>query len=447
MYHVLGVSSADPDALERYASAGRGLNDSLHKRAQALLGQYQAYTANASDYPVDAGDVIARLTAYVDQNRQGDQWVQAIAAAFREADTGAGAGPPTLDDTRIGALLQAQGLPVSRSKEDWQRQALERAGIDPASWDPKKGLLANDETIQAVYRYYGQLYLDHPELQWAGMANLVGPMFYAGWQDLYAVRHIADEGQRIKYLSELLDLPKLPDWVYDVIDVTADLPFLLSPVSLAEDLVSEDGEWFEVKFLQMQKEIFEDLAWQHEAYLGGGIEELRRVREQEPDALDDETLRAWEDIDSGDPQRIARGNKALLRREQRRIVQDHYDEMRRHHGPVGEAFTRLLTLISDNPIPGGRPYRDVVTRTIGFEIDTPRVPLVGWDPPDPGVHVTLPRGNIADFDDRWEWIERDMLPSYRRLLADPDQMRRLVETPVSERAGRLRRLDDLPYPN
>ena len=51
----------------------------------------------------------------------------------------------------------------------------------------------------------------------------------------------------------------------------------------------------------MQKQIFDDLSWQHEAYLWGGIGPIRSVAASEPDAIDPQTLSAWQDIDTGTP--------------------------------------------------------------------------------------------------------------------------------------------------
>ncbi|MGH8910342.1 MAG: hypothetical protein ACRD0K_28565 [Egibacteraceae bacterium] len=39
----MGVSSADPDDLERYVSAGRELNERARKRVEGLIAQYEAY--------------------------------------------------------------------------------------------------------------------------------------------------------------------------------------------------------------------------------------------------------------------------------------------------------------------------------------------------------------------------------------------------------------------
>ncbi len=328
------------------------------------------------------------------------------------------------------------------TREQWQELAYLRAGIDGDSWDPSEGLLANDDNVQAVYAYYGELWSDHNELQWAGMANLVGPMFYAGWQDIYAVRHVTDPGDRIDYLGRLIGTPDLPGWADEAL---GHMP--LGPLDVPEHLAGEELGWYEDRFLVMQKEIFDDLAWQHEAYLWGGIGAIRSVAASQPDAIDPQTLSAWEDIDTGDPELIDRGNEQLLYREQSQVIQDDYDAMRGHHGPVGEAFTYMTTTMADNPIPGGQPYREF--DPIVLELDaTPTVPIIGWDPPGPEAHITtpFPAGNIADFNDRWAWISEDMLPNYETLVHDPSAMQQIVDTPVTDRADDARQLPDLPYP-
>jgi hypothetical protein len=52
----------------------------------------------------------------------------------------------------------------------------------------------NRRTIERVYAYYGRLYLRHARLEWAGMANLIGPSFYAGFQD---VGFLPDQTRRL----------------------------------------------------------------------------------------------------------------------------------------------------------------------------------------------------------------------------------------------------------
>jgi hypothetical protein len=346
------------------------------------------------------------------------------------------------------------------SVDQWRAIAYWRAGIDGESWHPSAGLLENDEIVQQVYRYYGGLYLDNPDLQWAGMANVVGPMFYAGWQDMYAVRSIADEGQRARYLSELVGLPTLPGPVYDFADHLADVVpgGFLSPTALAEHLTSEEIEWYEDRFLGMQKEIFDDLAWQHEAYMLGGVALMRSIHQEQPGEVDSRQLQAWEDIASGDPDLVREGNIQLLRREQLEIIQDDYDDMRDHDGPVGDVFTYALSTMADNPMPGGQAYRDYDPIQFEVHVETPNAavpvgplplgPWVGWDTPDFHfeAELPLPAGNLSNFEDRWGWIENDMLPRYYDLLRDPEAARALVGSDVSGRAEDYRKLPDLPYP-
>jgi hypothetical protein len=68
--------------------------------------------------------------------------------------------------------------------------------------------------------------------------------------------------------------------------------------------------------------------------------------------------------------------------------------------------------------------------------------------PDVEVSQTLPlpAGNLSNFDDRWGWIENDMLPRYQELLQDPAATRGLVSSDVAGRAADFRKLPDLPYP-
>ena len=135
--------------------------------------------------------------------------------------------------------MEAQEL-----RNAWLDQALQSAGIDRASWRPVRGVEENARTIEAVYGYYGQLFLQHPYLEWAGMAGMIGPAFYAGFADLGVV----------------------PDsWRRAVITI-------FGPASrrLANRLAGDLG-FYETTFLTMQKKIFEDQATMHEAYVAGGV--------------------------------------------------------------------------------------------------------------------------------------------------------------------------------
>jgi hypothetical protein len=116
-------------------------------------------------------------------------------------------------------------------------------------------------------------------------------------------------------------------------------PGFLDPTDLAGHLTGEEIEWYEDRFLMMQREIFDDLAWQHEAFVLGGVPLMREIASRYPTEMLPRDIDAWEGIGSGDAERIKDGNTDLLLREQERVIQDDYDAMRDHHGPVGDVFT------------------------------------------------------------------------------------------------------------
>ena len=76
------------------------------------------------------------------------------------------------------------GVEAHELQQAWLDRALDSAGIERGSWRPGRGVEENRRTIEAVYGYYGRLFLDRPYLQWAGLAGMIGPAFYAGFRDL-----------------------------------------------------------------------------------------------------------------------------------------------------------------------------------------------------------------------------------------------------------------------
>ncbi|GAB3584813.1 hypothetical protein GCM10027406_31910 [Leifsonia lichenia] len=264
----------------------------------------------------------------------------------------------------------------------WNHKALVKAGIDPKKWDISRGTEANWEIIKKVYDYYGRLYLKNPDLQWAGMANMIGPSFAGGFRDLATLRSILNSG---------IQPPFMPDGVWAFLKQFG------------------DGElrYFETTLLGMQKEIFLDQARQHEAFLAGGMKEIERLRAS--GAIDRKTANAWGQIASGDPAEIAKGNAVLLEREQREIIDDNYDAMRNR--PItGEAMAQMITLIGAASIPGAKTFPEVFSE-----------------------------GNIADKDDRWALIEHDTLLVYQDLVTNhPDKVRKIVGSDFTQRTEDMR---------
>ncbi|WP_030060122.1 MULTISPECIES: DUF2515 family protein [Streptomyces] len=285
------------------------------------------------------------------------------------------------------APWKVQGLPgVPTLPEYYKQLALRKAGIDPSKWDPEKGLDFNDETVQKVYAWYQKLWDENRDFQWAGMAKLAGAPVYGGLHDLNEVIKGADVGG------------------------------LVTPVpgvSLLAGLSSDEVQWFQNKFLHMQKDIFDDVGAMHAAYQQYGMAGIEALQQQAPKNFKDELVNAWRDIDSGDPKRVAAGNAALLEREQTKVLPTSYKEVENYHGPVGDTFAQVLSAMTESPIPGGKSFNGYY----GGEWST------WWDD-----------RYVTDTNDRMDWIRKDMLPKYQQLLANPVQAKTLIDTPLLDRA-------------
>ena len=341
------------------------------------------------------------------------------------------------------------GQPGPGGLSPFTAEALRRAGIDPSTWRPELGFAANRETIQKVYEYYSQLFLDHPELQWAGMAALIGPSFQAGFADLSDMRTAAAKLAGALEAAERLGAALPPGAAENLAGLRA--------LANASD---EQLRFFETTLLGMQREIFFDQATQHEAFLNGGVAAIRELDGPEP--IDAMTIRAWELVErgrAGDPEALAEGNRLLLLREQKTIIDNDYQSMLNHDPPIGQAMTYLMTATGQPSVPGAGSYADIDPYT--FRVSTPGSigtpdSVFGVDIPNVSVNTPvqltgtvetpLPAGNIADFDDRWHLIREDTLPAYQELLAEGRVDDILRETSVGDRTEDFRilnRVDDL----
>ena len=285
-------------------------------------------------------------------------------------------------------------------KEALLDRALERAGIERDAWRPNRGFAANRRTVEAVYDYYGRLFLARPHLKWAGMASLIGPSFYAGFKDLGFLPDVARKAVSAVFGRPARRLPRL---------TVADLGF------------------YETTFLRMQKKIFEDQATMHEAYIAEGLSKIDELYHSR--IIDVATLEAWREIDRGhkanDTALIDRGNRTLLFREQLDIIDRFYLQMLRHDGPEGLTFTYLLTLAGAPSVPGAHSFPERFPLALVARLRHATISL----------RTPLANGNIAVFANRWKLIEDDTLPSYLAFVRDhPDEARKLAGTPVGERA-------------
>lgn len=307
----------------------------------------------------------------------------------------------------------------------WNNQAMLDMGIVPSSWDTSKGTEHNWETIKKVYDFYGQAYLSNPDLQWAGMANMIGPSFAGGFRDMAMLRDLA---------QQIADNP------------ASDVPLpILDQIEQLAGMTDEEIRFYETSMLDMNKEIFLDQARQHQAYMDGGIEEINRLRDS--GAIDAGTAEEWAKIDSGDPELIQEGNTALLYREQNEIIADDYDTMRNH--PGGEAVTYLVTLAGEPSIPGAKSYPEVFPYTFSVESPGPEnVPFTTWDNPTQfrtDFTTGFPDGNISNADQRWELIRQDTLPAYQDLLAtDPARAGQIIASDFDDRVDQYRPINNIP---
>src|SRR5205085_2118853 len=225
-------------------------------------------------------------------------------------------------------MTMSETPPSSRAsalRRRWLDRALESAGIDPAEWQPDRGVDVNRRTIERVYAYYGVLYLADARLEWAGMANLIGPSFYAGFQDVGLlpdiVRRLVGAARRV--LGAVAKGPRRRG-------------------AAEEPAVGELG-YFETTFLTMQRKIFEDQALMHEAYVREGIDAIRALATAA--IVDSTTLRAWEQIDRGDASAVHGGNRVLLYREQHDIIDRFYVDMRRRRPPAARGAHGALPVV------------------------------------------------------------------------------------------------------
>lgn len=352
----------------------------------------------------------------------------------------------TLEGTPFAPAIAdwKDGLDHAGVRELYTRRAFDRARVDPDAWRPTLGLEHNRVIVESVYEYYGELYrLDGDRLWWAGMAALIGPSFYGGFQDLGTF------GALLHAAGRIADGP-----------LGAALPHgVAAATRLGGDRLADELRWYQVRLLSMQREIFCDMAPAHEAYLDGGVDMIERMYEVDAYGFGAETTEAWRLIDTGwrigDAALVATGNATLLRREQERVIRDDYDRMRAR--PVtGTAVTWAMTAVGAPSVPGARPYAEVFPATIDLSpvVGTPSrldVPLVGSFPlphveVEAGVDVEtpLPGGNISVFEDRWALIEADTLPAYV-LLAEhhPEVVLDALRTPIRDRAARSTFVDRL----
>jgi hypothetical protein len=157
--------------------------------------------------------------------------------------------------------------------------------------------------------------------------------------------------------------------------------------------------------VRIGRDIFFDLAWQHEAFLEApdqivGLADLHDQFNTYAHYADDGTVSyrpgtpkrsykaAWEKLVSADPNQVSDGNLDLLANEQWSVIQPHYDF---YHSGLPTPFTNAV-----------HPYhRDFITEE--------------------------PQGNVLVAQDRWDWITKHDGMWDHWVAAGSDERSRLVQ--------------------
>jgi hypothetical protein len=212
-------------------------------------------------------------------------------------------------------------------RRQYHDQACRRAAIDPALWNPALGFQANRLMLHNLYYYYQKVYFENPAcFLWAGLARLTGG------QVLYGL------GNAVKIARD--------------------------PCVLTQEIVA------------VARDIFENLAWQHEAFLDDPDLLVSVWQERERRQLNGHRhsyAASWKLVGSADYATVCTGNEMLFENEQRDTIQPHYETIRRD--PYANRYFRFTRLV----------MRQIHPHHRRFIFD-------------------LPWGDVTRFPDRWRWI-------------------------------------------
>ncbi|MFC0316647.1 hypothetical protein ACFQNE_14595 [Gordonia phosphorivorans] len=284
----------------------------------------------------------------------------------------------------------------------WLADTTRAAGIDLKSWNPRAGVSANRQNLIKSYRYYENLQLAHRELQWAGMAGMVGADFGGGLADFEMATDIYDFARLQPVANAIVSetnrtlgpvfVDKLPTGLRALARVGA--------VISAADLRKVQGD-----ILVMQKNIFTDLMPAHRAYTEAGMPAIAELHAA--DLIDDEILQAWKSIASKEPAAVAAGNARLLQREQGEVIKDQWDAVRAYKGDVGQALTYATTVAGSPSVAGVVPPRSYRP-----------LQVTGTAPDGRTATLTLPLAtwNWSVYPERWDYITEQLLPKYKNLV-------------------------------
>ncbi|NTV45917.1 MAG: hypothetical protein HGB11_05235 [Chlorobiales bacterium] len=276
-------------------------------------------------------------------------------------------------------------------KEDWKKTLEEKL-------PPKHKYIERNKAITA---HYAGLYLQNQDLfKWAGMAAFASNQVGIA---IAVAEMLNSPGGMVAKTGQSKD-ETLIDMGLRLYGTFFDLLFAI-PVALHDfathQLLLDDLE----KVKNGNDEIFNDIAWAHHAYLKGGLKEVEEnVSESEREymlagfRLIDEGAKKLQNPSQKDEGRalIAKGNTLLLKHEQVNTIQPIFDRVSLL-GKTVISFGGMLDF--EGAAENGQGRLSSFSQYFGNM-------------------ATLSRQRcLTNRDDRWEWVEKDVLPIWAKVDA------------------------------
>jgi hypothetical protein len=222
----------------------------------------------------------------------------------------------------------AINLDLESVKKKYTYRAYKRLGFEPQDWQPHLGFKANLPILEAVYYAYQSLYFDNPKrFLWAGLARLTGGQVLFGMTNL--------------------------------------TKFIKDPCVLTQEIVA------------VAKDIYDNLAWQHELFLEDKQLLLAVCKQlDKTDTSPNKYADCWRLILQNDANAIAKGNKMLLENEQHNTVQPHYERIKL------DAYSKPFFSCTRFVMRNIHPYHNWFFRDLSFR-------------------------DVTVFKNRWQWISHE----------------------------------------
>jgi hypothetical protein len=213
---------------------------------------------------------------------------------------------------------------VVYSEAGWKQLVYQKSGFNPYIWQPNLGYTFNHDDLAAIYTFYGTLYsqsvaaaggnINAAKFEWPGLAKVAGANVMYGLQ-------ISTVSSAVAQLVQGLQTSNNPTFKGAFGGALQSLLTWTFTTNTVQEMMAVNAQTMKVSF-----GIFDDLAWNFEAYELGGIKEIQRqaalgtiTSKAGVPGLD--MLQAWQAIDMGTANGIWGGNLAIIQREQRIVAQ------------------------------------------------------------------------------------------------------------------------------